>query len=80
MDLRQVGVVTLEEALFFLALVALKDRPRSRRMAARWLQRWLAETAAPTIEDAPMIAGALAALGGPRHEHALTNLQAATAS
>jgi hypothetical protein len=34
-------------------------------MAARWLQRWLDETAGVTIDDAVMVAGCLAALGGP---------------
>ena len=40
-------------------------------MAARWLGRWLAETRGPTIEDAVMVAGCLAALGGSCHENAV---------
>ena len=42
--------------------MALRDRPRSRRFAARWLQRWLEEMPGATIDDAVMIAGCLAAL------------------
>ena len=45
-------------------------------MAARWLQRWLDETPAVMIDDAVMVAGCLAALGGPRHEQALAALRA----
>jgi hypothetical protein len=41
----------------------------------RWLQRWLEETDAPTIEDAALTATGLAALGGPRHAEALLMLK-----
>ena len=44
-------------------------------MAARWLQRWLDETAGVTIVDAAMVVGCLAALGRPAHEEALTALR-----
>ncbi len=44
-------------------------------MAARWLERWLAEAPAPTIDDAVMTAGCLAALGGGAHENALWSLR-----
>jgi len=44
-------------------------------MAARWLQRWLSETQAPTIDDAVLVAGALAALGGEQHNAAAAALQ-----
>ena len=37
-------------------------------MAARWLERWLGETPAPMIDEAVMIAGCLAALGGASHD------------
>lgn len=36
LELRGLGLV---DALELTALVALRDRPRSRRFAARWLQR-----------------------------------------
>jgi hypothetical protein len=32
--------LSLGDALDFTALVALRNRDRSRRMAACWLQRW----------------------------------------
>jgi hypothetical protein len=67
--------LSLPDALDLTALVALRDRPRSRRMAARWLQRWLDETRGVTIDDASMVAGCLGALGGPRHEPALSALR-----
>jgi hypothetical protein len=73
---RELGRLDLADALELTALVAMKNPPRSRRMAARWLERWLAETAAPTIDDAAMVAGCLAALGGERHDHALDALRA----
>lgn len=36
---RELGSLRLVEALELVALVARKDRPRSRSMAARWLER-----------------------------------------
>jgi hypothetical protein len=56
----------------------VKDRPRSRRFAARWLGRWLNETPGVTIDEAVMVAGCLAALGGPGHEQTLDALRAVT--
>jgi hypothetical protein len=73
--IREVGHVWLNDALELTALIALKDPPRSRRVAARWLQRWLEEGDTPTIDEAGMVAGCLAALGGPRHEAALAALR-----
>ncbi len=72
---RELGSLRLVDALELTALIARKDLPRSRRMAARWLERWLAETPAPTIDDAVMTAGCLAALGGGAHENALWSLR-----
>ena len=69
------GSLTLVDALELTALLASKDRDRSRRMAARWLARWLGEARRPTIEDAAMVAGCLAALGGETHEPALWTLR-----
>ena len=73
--MHEVGRVDLWEALELTALIARHDRERSRRVAARWLQRWLEETSGPTIDDAAMTAGALAALGGKRHLEALATLR-----
>ncbi len=71
----ELGRLELTDALELTALTALKDRPRSRRLAARWLTRWLSETRGPTIDDAVMVAGCLAALGGERHDQALSILR-----
>ena len=73
---REMRGLSLADALDFTALVALRNRERSRRMAARWLQRWLDETPAVTIDDAVMVAGCLAALGGPGHDAAVLSLRA----
>jgi hypothetical protein len=73
---REMRGLSLTDALDFTALVALRNRERSRRMAARWLQRWLDDTPGATIDDAVMVAGCLAALGGPRHEAAVLSLRA----
>lgn len=72
---RELGRLDLAEALELTALVATKKPERSRRMAARWLERWLAEAKAPTIDEAAMIGGCLAALGGPCHDVALATLR-----
>ena len=55
--------------------MALRDRSRSRRLAARWLQRWLEERPAPLIDEVVMVAGSLDALGGPLHAEALGALR-----
>jgi hypothetical protein len=68
---RDLGNLRLVDALELTALIAQKNRLRSRRMAARWLERWLTETPGPTIDDAVMVAGCLAALGGASHENAV---------
>jgi hypothetical protein len=61
---RQMRGLSLSDALDFRALVALRNRDRSRRIAARWLRRWLDEMAGVTIDEGVMVAGCLAALGG----------------
>ena len=67
--------VSLEDALSFMALVALRDRPRARRMAIRWLQRWLEETEDANLEQAAVVTDLLAALGGHGHHWALRALR-----
>jgi hypothetical protein len=74
---REVGHIDLGEALELTALTALHDRSRGGRLALRWLQRWLAEGNTPAIDEAAMVAAALAALGGPGHHDALRSLRAA---
>jgi hypothetical protein len=67
--------VSLDDALSFLALVALRDRSRARRMAIRWLQRWLEETEDANLEQAAAVTDLLAALGGHSHHWALKSLR-----
>jgi hypothetical protein len=71
---REVGVIDLGEALELTALVALHDRSRLGRFAARWLERYLVEVVT-TIEEVVFVAGCLSALGGPRHAEALAALR-----
>jgi hypothetical protein len=54
----------------------VKDPPRGQRLAARWLERWLAETPGVTGQDAALAAAALAALGRSRRDVAYTTLRA----
>jgi hypothetical protein len=77
---RELGGLSLGDALDLTALVALRNRDRSRRMGARWLERWLADAGGATIDDATMVAGCLAALGGPGHADALAALRPLAAS
>jgi hypothetical protein len=71
-----VGQVDLREALELAALIAKHDpRVRGRRASARWLRRWLEERPRATIDDAAMVSGLLAALGGPAHTTALSTLR-----
>jgi hypothetical protein len=72
---REVGRVSLDEALQLTALIALKQPERGRRVAARWIERYLAEHASVTIDDLVLLASLLQALGGPRHREALTALR-----
>ena len=77
---REIGIVDLGEALELTALMAQKgDWLRSRRAAARWLERYIAETSA-AIDDAVLAAGCLAALGGRVHGEALAALRNLTSA
>ena len=78
MTAREIGRISLLEALELTALIALKDPRRRARVAARWLLRLLEEHDRATIEEAVLAAGALAALGGPGHDEAHAALAAMT--
>jgi hypothetical protein len=52
-------------------LICRKQPERGRRVAARFLERYLEASPRATIDDAALTATLLAALGGPRHEQAL---------
>jgi len=73
---RELGRISLEEALALTALVAEKEPERRSRFAVRWLRRLLEEDESLTIEEAAMVASCLAALGGPSHEEAYGMLAA----
>jgi hypothetical protein len=71
---REIGRVSLVESLALTALIAQKDPGRRSRAAARWLLRYLEANDQAGIEEAAMVATALAALGGPTHDAALALL------
>jgi hypothetical protein len=71
---RELGRITLVEALELTALVARKDPKRRGRVAARWLLRFLEDHERVTIDEAVLVAGALAALGGAGHDAAFATL------
>jgi hypothetical protein len=67
---RELGRISLDEALALTALVAEREPARRSRFAVRWLRRLLEEVESLTVEEAAMAASCLAALGGPSHEEA----------
>jgi hypothetical protein len=73
---RELGRISLEEALELTALVAEKEPERRSRFAVRWLRRLLEEDESLTIEEAAMAASCLSALGGSSHEEAYGMLAA----
>ena len=74
MTARELGRLSLAEALALTALVVQKDPTRRSRYAVRWLRRLLEEDKLLTIEEATLAASALAALGGRGSDEALTTL------
>lgn len=76
MTARELGRITLAEALDLTALVAAKDPHRHSRYALRWLRRLLDEDAGLTLEEAALALSGLAALAGPANEQAYITLSA----
>jgi len=72
---RELGRISLAEALELTALVAKKDPRRHPRVAARWVQRYLEEFE-PNLGDLALVVGALSALTGERHAESLRVLRA----
>jgi hypothetical protein len=67
---REVGRVTIAEALELTALVARKQPERYGRFAARWLFLWLEEHEKATLEDVELLVSNLRSLAT-RKDHAL---------
>jgi hypothetical protein len=76
MTARELGRITLHEALLLTALVADQDPERRSRFTVRWLRRLLEEDETLTIEEAAMATSCMAALGGQSHDEALGMLSA----
>ena len=72
--LREIGRVSLVEALQLTALIAVKDPRRHARVSARWLARYLETHEAATIDECAHAVGALVALGGNGHDAAYSAL------
>jgi hypothetical protein len=72
---REIGKVSLGEALELVALIAQHDPRRRGRAVARWTSRFLDANPAAGLDDLALIVGCLSALGGPRHEAALLALR-----
>ena len=73
---REMGVVSLGEALELVILTAQKNPDRHSRYATRWLRRWLEETPYASLDAAALVVGALAALVGTHHHAAAAALRA----
>jgi hypothetical protein len=75
---REIGRVTIAEALELTALVARKQPHRYGRFAARWLCLWLEEHEKATLEDVALLVSNLRSLASPKdHASALAILRKA---
>ena len=59
MTAREIGRVTIVEALELTALVARKQPHRYGRFAARWLCLWLEEQGNATLDDVALVVSQL---------------------
>ena len=66
----ELGRLTLADALGLTVLLAERDPARYERAAVRWLGRWLLEAGGVELEEAQLVAAALAALPGAHAETA----------
>ena len=69
MTAREIGRVTIAEALELTALVARKQPDRYGRFAARWLCLWLEEHETATLEHVELLVSNLRSLAT-RNDHA----------
>jgi len=75
---REIGRVTIAEALELTALLARKQPDRYRRFAARWLCLYLEEHEQATLEDVELLVSNLRSLATPEnHAAALATLRKA---
>jgi hypothetical protein len=73
---KEIGRLSLAEALELTVLIARKDPRRHPRVAARWLWLYLDESLDVTIDEAAMAASSLAALTGRGGETVVETLRA----
>jgi hypothetical protein len=76
---RELGQLTLVDALDLTILIARKTPQRHSRAAARWLRRYLEAMPDATLEDVALAAGCLASLDTAHHEGAASTLRAMAA-
>jgi hypothetical protein len=75
---REIGRVTIAEALELTALVARKQPDRYGRFAARWLCLWLEKHERVTLDDVALLVSTLPSLATPKdHAQALAILRKA---
>jgi hypothetical protein len=73
---REIGRVTIAEALELTALVARKQPRRHGRFAARWLCLYLEEHEKATLEDVMLLVSNLRSLASPKdYDSARANLR-----
>jgi hypothetical protein len=75
---RELGEISLAEALELVCLIALKDPRRHGRAGARWLRRFLEQSPGAGLDDVAFVTGCLSALGGREHEAARAALRSLT--
>jgi hypothetical protein len=73
---KEIGRLSLDEALELTLLIARKDPRRHPRVAAHWLRRYIGEYDGVTIEEAALVASSLGALAGRERETAAETLRA----
>ena len=74
MAAREMGWVSLIHALSLVVLYARVESPKFEAAAVRWLARLALEGHGVGLHEIQLAAGALACLGGPRHERAAKTL------
>jgi hypothetical protein len=60
---REMGRVSLEEALALTRLIAERDPDRFERVAARWLRRYFEERPDASVDEIAFVSASLHALG-----------------